>query len=182
MAMETSFMVGGEAGQGVQTVGFILAKTMSRGGFHVFADQDYESRVRGGHNFYRVRASDAGVQALSEKVDVLIAIDQQTVELHHGEVREDGITIFDRDKVKTAGKKLTSLNIPLERLAGETTSNKLMANSVAAGAAIAAGGYDFGLLAPVLREHFAHIGGEVAEDNVRAARAEIGRAAGRGRV
>jgi 2-oxoglutarate ferredoxin oxidoreductase subunit alpha len=51
-------MIGGEAGQGVQSAGFILAKTFSRAGFHVFADQDYESRVRGGHNFYRIRAAD----------------------------------------------------------------------------------------------------------------------------
>jgi 2-oxoglutarate ferredoxin oxidoreductase subunit alpha len=171
MAVEINFMVGGEAGQGVQTVGFVLAKTMSRAGLYVFADQDYESRVRGGHNFYRVRASDAEVQALREKVDVLIAIDQQSVELHHGKVKEDGITIFGQDKISMEGKKLNSLTLPLERLAQETTSNKLMANSVAVGAAIAVGGYDFELLAQVLREHFAHLGKEIAEENVKAARA-----------
>jgi 2-oxoglutarate ferredoxin oxidoreductase subunit alpha len=171
MAVEINFMVGGEAGQGVQTVGFVLAKTMSRAGLYVFADQDYESRVRGGHNFYRVRASDAEVQALREKVDVLIAIDQQSVELHHGKVKEDGITIFDQDKISIEGKKLNSLVVPLERLAQETSSNKLMANSVAIGAAIAVGGYDFELLAQVLREHFAHLGKEIAEENVKAAKA-----------
>jgi 2-oxoglutarate ferredoxin oxidoreductase subunit alpha len=171
MAVEINFMVGGEAGQGVQTVGFVLAKTMSRAGLYVFADQDYESRVRGGHNFYRVRASDAEVQALHEKVDVLIAIDQQSVELHHGKVKEDGITIFDQDKISIESKKLNSLILPLERLAQETTSNKLMANSVAIGAAIAVGGYDFELLAQVLREHFAHLGKEIAEENVKAAKA-----------
>jgi 2-oxoglutarate ferredoxin oxidoreductase subunit alpha len=171
MAVEINFMVGGEAGQGVQTVGFVLAKTMSRAGLYVFADQDYESRVRGGHNFYRVRASDAEVQALHEKVDVLIAIDQQSVELHHGKVKEDGVTIFDQDKISIESKKLNSLILPLERLAQETTSNKLMANSVAIGAAIAVGGYDFELLAQVLREHFAHLGKEIAEENVKAAKA-----------
>jgi 2-oxoglutarate ferredoxin oxidoreductase subunit alpha len=167
---EINFMAGGEAGQGVQTVGFVLAKTMARAGLHVFADQDYESRVRGGHNFYRVRASDAKVQAMSEKLDVLITIDQQSVELHHREVKPDGITIFDHDKLSIEGKKLNSLSIPLERLAEETTSNKLMTNSVGVGAAIAVGGYDFEILARVLREHFAHLGKEIVEDNIKAAR------------
>jgi 2-oxoglutarate ferredoxin oxidoreductase subunit alpha len=171
MAAEINFMAGGEAGQGVQTVGFVLAKTMSRAGLRVFADQDYESRVRGGHNFYRVRASNTEVQALSEKLDILIAIDQQSVELHHQEVKRDGITIFDHDKLNIEGKKLNSLSIPLERLAEETTSNKLMTNSVGVGAAIAVGGYDFEILAQVLREHFAHLGSEIVEDNVKAARA-----------
>ena len=171
MEREINFMVGGEAGQGVQTVGFILAKTMSRVGLYVFADQDYESRVRGGHNFYRVRASDVEVQALSETLDVLIALNQETIELYQGEVKKGGITIFDQEKLKTEGKGLTSLNVPMERLAEKTTGSKLVTNSVAIGAAIAAGGYDFELLASVLREHFAHSGGNIAESNVTAARA-----------
>jgi 2-oxoglutarate ferredoxin oxidoreductase subunit alpha len=171
MASEINFMVGGEAGQGIQTVGFILAKTMARSGLHVFADQDYESRVRGGHNFYRVRAGEREVQALSEKLDILIAIDQQSMELHHQEVKENGIVIFDQEKLNIEGKKLNSLNIPLEKIAEETTSNKLMANSVGVGAAIAIGAYSFEVLAQVLREHFAHLGDEIVEDNIKAAKA-----------
>jgi len=171
MAAEINFMIGGEAGQGVQTIGFILAKALSRAGLHVFADQDYESRVRGGHNFYRVRASDSELQALSEQLDVLIAIDQNTIENHHGEVKEDGVAIFDHDKLKVAGKKLNSLSIPLENLAEKITSNKLMANSVAIGAAIAVGGYAFELLDKVLKEQFAHLGKYVVDSNVKAAKA-----------
>lgn len=170
MSEEINFMVGGEAGQGVQTIGFILAKTLSRAGLYVFADQDYESRVRGGHNFFRVRAGDSELLALSEQLDVLIAIDQNTVENHHSEVKGDGVVIFDRDKIEVEGKKLNSLSIPLETLAQEITSNKLMANSVAIGAAIAVGGYEFELLEEVLKEHFAHLGKNVVDSNVKAAR------------
>jgi 2-oxoglutarate ferredoxin oxidoreductase subunit alpha len=171
MSAEINFMVGGEAGQGVQTIGFILAKTLSRAGLYVFADQDYESRVRGGHNFYRIRAGDSELLALSEQLDVLVAIDQNTVENHHGEVKEGGVAIFDHDKLKIEGKKLNSLSIPLENLAEEITSNKLMANSVAIGAAIAVGGYAFELLEQVLKEHFAHLGRDMVDSNVKAARA-----------
>ena len=46
MGLSLNIMVGGEAGQGVQSVGFILAKAFARGGLQVFADQDYESRIR----------------------------------------------------------------------------------------------------------------------------------------
>lgn len=170
MVTEMNVMVGGEAGQGVQTVGFILAKTLARAGLFVFADQDYESRVRGGHNFYRVRAKNGKIQAFSEKLDVLIALDQQSVELHHTEVKQKGIIIFDHDKLKTEGKKLNSLNIPLEKIALDITKNELMTNSVAIGAVFAVVGYDFDLLAQVLGEHFAHLGEKITEDNIRAAR------------
>jgi 2-oxoglutarate ferredoxin oxidoreductase subunit alpha len=171
MTAEINFMVAGEAGQGVQTVGFVLAKTITRAGLHVFADQDYESRVRGGHNFYRVRASENRVQAISEKIDILVAIDQQSIERHHQEVKQDGITIFDHDKLSIEGKKLNSLSIPLEKLAEETTSNKLMTNSVGAGAAVAVAGYELESLVQALREHFTHLGSEIVEDNIKAAKA-----------
>ncbi len=69
MSGDFNFMVGGEAGQGVQAVGFLLAKGFARGGYHIFADQDYESRVRGGHNFLRVRVKDSRVSAIAEPVD-----------------------------------------------------------------------------------------------------------------
>jgi 2-oxoglutarate ferredoxin oxidoreductase subunit alpha len=171
MAKEINFMVGGEAGQGVQTIGFILAKTLARAGLYVFTDQDYESRVRGGHNFFRVRARDSELLSLSEKLDVLIAIDQNTVESHHQEVKKDGVTIYDHDKLRTEGKKVNSLSIRLEKIAGEITSNKLLANSVAIGAAIAVGGYKFELLKQVIDEQFAHLGEEIVDANVKAARA-----------
>ena len=47
-----NFMVGGEAGQGVQSLGIVLVKPMSRGCLQVPADQDYESMIKGGHNFF----------------------------------------------------------------------------------------------------------------------------------
>ncbi len=171
MSKEINFMVGGEAGQGVQTIGFILAKTMSRAGLEVFADQDYESRVRGGHNFFRVRAGNSELLSLSEKLDVLIAIDQNTVENHQQEVNDDGVTIFDHDKLKTEGKKVNSLSIRLEKIADDITSNKLMANSVAIGAAVAVGGYKFEFLKEVIKEQFAHLGQDIVDSNIKAASA-----------
>jgi 2-oxoglutarate ferredoxin oxidoreductase subunit alpha len=91
MAVDINFMVGGEAGQGVQSVGFLLAKAFARGGYHVFADQDYESRIRGGHNFFRVRVKDSRVDAIAEPVDMLIALNKETIDLHRAELAKGGI-------------------------------------------------------------------------------------------
>ena len=100
MTAEINIMVGGEAGQGVQSVGFLLAKALARWGYHVFADQDYESRVRGGHNFFRVRASDSPVEAVDEKVDILIALNKESIDLHRQEIRDGGIIIYDGEKIR----------------------------------------------------------------------------------
>jgi len=171
MTSHLNVMVGGEAGQGVQSVGMILAKTMVHGGLHVFADQDYENRVRGGHNFFRVRASDGEVLAFSKELDVLVALNKETIDLHHNELKDGGVIVFDQEQTKFEARKERYFNVPLGRLAEDTAKNKLMTNTVAVGAAIWLCGYDFDLLAAVLRKEFARHGEKVVENNVIAARA-----------
>lgn len=161
-------MVGGEAGQGVQSVGLILAKSLARGGYYVFADQDYESRIRGGHNFYRVRASDYSVAAIAEPVDILVALNGETITLHHRELASGGVIVFDEEKARGVAGADAALGVPLERLAVETAGDKLMTNTVALGTALGLVGYDLAILAEILREQFA---GEIAEKNIAAARA-----------
>ena len=109
MPVDLNFVVGGEAGQGVQSVGFLLAKAFACGGYHVFADQDYESRVRGGHNFFRVRVSSNEVGAIAEDVDILIALDGDSIRLHQAEMASRGTIIFDGEKVKGVSNKKGSL-------------------------------------------------------------------------
>ena len=107
MGVDVNIMVGGEAGQGVQSAGFIIAKALARYGLSVFADQDYESRVRGGHNFFRIRAVDGEVNAISEEVDILLALDRQSIDLHQKELSSDGILIFDSDKTRNVSASET---------------------------------------------------------------------------
>ncbi|MFC1964656.1 2-oxoacid:acceptor oxidoreductase subunit alpha [Chloroflexota bacterium] len=171
MESHLNVMVGGEAGQGVQSVGMILAKTMAHGGFYIFADQDYENRVRGGHNFFRVRASDREVLALSEELNILVALNKETIDLHHNELKGSGVIIFDQEQTKVEARGKRYFNVPLGRLAEDIVKNKLMTNTVAVGAAIGLCGYDFDLLAAVLRKEFARHGEKVVEHNVIAAKA-----------
>jgi 2-oxoglutarate ferredoxin oxidoreductase subunit alpha len=159
-----NFMVGGEAGQGVQSLGYLLAKVMARGGYHVFADQDYESRVRGGHNFFRIRIKDSPVGAISEPVDMLLALDGNSIELHRKELKPDGVAIYDAEKIKAGGSNL--LGVPLERLA-EQAGGKVMVNTVALGAALGLLRYDFAPLEQLLREHFKT--DKIRQNNIRAA-------------
>lgn len=173
MAAATDFtlMVGGEAGQGVQTVGLVLARALVRGGWWVFADQDYESRIRGGHNFFRVRARQTPTHAHSEAVDLLIALNRESIDLHRGEVVPGGLTLGDGEKLKLTSPAPGIVSVPLERLARETVANPLMSNTVAMGAAVGLMGYDVAVLEGVLRDHFAASGSEVVQANVEAARA-----------
>jgi len=170
MPVDLNFVVGGEAGQGVQSVGLLLAKVLARSGYQVFADQDYESRVRGGHNFFRVRVSKDKVGAITEDVDILIALDSDSIRLHKAEMASRGVIIFDGEKVKgVSSKKANVLGMPLEKMAEETTGDKLMLNTVALGAALSEVGCDLAILNRVLTDYFGN--GEVGNRNIAAGKA-----------
>ena len=72
-----SFLVGGEAGQGITRSGSLLGKAIMRGGFHVFGANDYPSVIRGSHNFYVLRASDEEVHSHSDRIDLLLALNKE---------------------------------------------------------------------------------------------------------
>jgi 2-oxoglutarate/2-oxoacid ferredoxin oxidoreductase subunit alpha len=171
MAEDINIMCGGEAGQGVQSVGAMISKTLMRGGLFVFADQDYESRVRGGHNFFRIRAKPSTVRAVSPALDILIALDKRTVVLHENELKSNGVLIYDNEQITLDNPEPHHLNVPFTRLARETAQNTLMANTVAAGAALGLIEFDQNILEGVLKEEFGRLGEKVVRDNIAAARA-----------
>lgn len=93
--MDFTILVGGEAGQGMDTFAHILEKSLKRCGFDIFTHSDYMSRVRGGHNFMQIRFSDKPISTYTEKVDIIFALNDETVDLHEDKLKEDGIIILD---------------------------------------------------------------------------------------
>ncbi|MBS1115073.1 MAG: 2-oxoglutarate ferredoxin oxidoreductase subuit alpha, partial [Nitrospirae bacterium] len=86
--MDYTIKIGGEAGQGIQTIGDTLGLVFSRTGYHVFTHQDYESRVRGGHNFFQVRFADHPVMASRDRVDIIVALDKDSITNYEEELSE----------------------------------------------------------------------------------------------
>jgi 2-oxoglutarate ferredoxin oxidoreductase subunit alpha len=168
---EFNIMVGGEAGQGVQSVGAIIAKVLARGGYHVFADQDYESRVRGGHNFFRIRASTREIKAVAEELDLLVALNRETIDIHRNEIKSDGLIIHDGASTRARISKSKGLDVPLVKLAQDTAGNRLMANTVAVGAIFGLLNYNFEILDSILNKEFTNHGQKTVDDNIKAARA-----------
>ena len=172
MVMDFNFVIGGEAGQGVQSISYILTKTLARGGLHVFASQDYESRIRGGHNFTRIRVSEKPVMAAAEKADLLIALNEETIDIHRDELSERGLILFDGGKI--TGVDLTrppSFSVPFETFAEEKGGSKLLSNTVALGAALGIVGYDLKILGASLTKFFSKKGGDIAKRNIDVAKA-----------
>lgn len=180
--MDYSIKIGGEAGQGIQTIGDTLAKVFSRTGYHVFTHQDYESRIRGGHNFFQIRFSDNPVTASRDRIDILVALDKESIQLHEKELSEGGHIIYDSTSIKilkqvqndiTPHSELHTpnfLDVPFVNLAVKHGGNKIMANTVAVGAVLGMLGMKLDILTKIIEDTFEKKGAEIIKGNINAAK------------
>jgi 2-oxoglutarate ferredoxin oxidoreductase subunit alpha len=93
--LDFNIVIAGEAGQGLKTVEAMLTKTFSRHGYYLFSTKDYMSRVRGGHNFMQIRISDKKLEGPDEGIDLLLALNEESVEIHRSEMNEDGTMLSE---------------------------------------------------------------------------------------
>ena len=95
--MELRIIIGGQAGQGVQRISEVLGKAFIKTGYYVFNYRDYQSLIRGGHNYNALKISDKPVYSHSEEnIDFLIALDQNTISKHFHKLKKDGYVITDK--------------------------------------------------------------------------------------
>jgi 2-oxoglutarate/2-oxoacid ferredoxin oxidoreductase subunit alpha len=165
MSVDITIRIGGQAGQGMQSIGYIIGKIFTRHGYHVFMNQDVESRIRGGRSFIQARVKDGPVHAISDKVDLLIALDKGIIDHDLPDLAEDGVMIFDGANIRFQSDNPNHFAIPLEQLATESGGSKIMVNTVATGAAFALMGFDLQPLLDRIEEEFGGKGEEIVENN-----------------
>ena len=163
MMEDLNVVIAGAAGEGVQTIGEVLAETISGHGYAVFAWQEFESRIRGGQNSYSIRISEKPVNAPATKADILLALNDGAVTKYAPLIQKEGILI--------AEKKIRDRMIPIafSDIALTELGNKIYANTIALGALTAAIGMNREILHKILAQKFATKGEPVVAANRAAA-------------
>lgn len=127
--MEYNILIGGSAGQGLDTLSDFLERSIKKFGFYVFSNKDYMSRVRGGHNFIQIRFGENKIYSHKNELDLILALDENTISYHKDRLKDDGIIISDKS-IKNEYKKI--IKLPLIETAKGLSLSKAF-TSVAAG-------------------------------------------------
>jgi len=171
MTEDLNWAIGGEAGDGIDSTGKIFAQALSRAGRHVFTSKDFASRIRGGYTAYKIRTSTDRVQSVVDRLDILVALTQRTIDENLDELHAGSAIIYDGERSWEAEipDEMTAVDVPLKSLA-EEAGGAIMLNVVALGAACELTGFDVAYLDESLEKRFGGKGSKIVENNREAAR------------
>ena len=164
--------IGGAAGQGIATPGNILARMFGRRGLHLYAYNAYQSIIRGGHILLSVRISDQELHSHGDGIDMLLCLNQDTMDRHLGILGPGSRVIYNEGKVEPGEMPdgVLACPMPVAELA-EGSKNKLIQNTISLGVMMSLLGLEFEVLQKALEQLFGRKGAAVVEENVNMARA-----------
>ncbi|HDJ96492.1 MAG TPA: 2-oxoacid:acceptor oxidoreductase subunit alpha [Candidatus Aenigmarchaeota archaeon] len=146
--MSFNILVGGKAGQGVATVSFILGKTLTSMGYYVFEYRDYQSLIKGGHNFNVISVSNRPIYSHENEFDIIVALDQNTIEKHGKKLKKDGYVVASTN-LKVSKK---ALQVDVDSILQKYGAPKIMGNMVLVGVVSKSLGVNINVLLKVIRK------------------------------
>jgi 2-oxoglutarate ferredoxin oxidoreductase subunit alpha len=145
---EVSVLIGGRAGDGINSAGALVAQLLNHLGYRIYLYFDYPSLIRGGHNFAIIRGSEHEVGTSREKLDFILALNQETVDRHRDQVHAGTAIIFNADLARSDGQGISIKNILTSEKAPE-----IMGNSAIIGGFAKAAGIEWVIVETVFRRH-----------------------------
>lgn len=171
MVKQLSWKVGGQQGEGIESTGEIFSIALNRLGYYLYGYRHFSSRIKGGHTNNKIRVSTTQVRSVSDDLDILVAFDQETIDVNFHELRDGGIVIADAKFNPTIPESttITLYSVPFTEIATELGTS-LMKNMVAVGASSAVLDLDVEVFQEMVQEIFGRKGQQVVDKNLEAIR------------
>lgn len=115
--------ISGEAGQGINTIGDMLALSLFRNGYCVFTDKSYHSRIRGGEYVYRIRISGMPLYSMRQEFDLVVSLSKSTTLSQIEYFHDETVLVFDSDSEhvthEESGIPFREVKFPFKKVAKE---------------------------------------------------------------
>lgn len=146
--MNLNILIGGKAGQGVATASFIIGRALASLGYYIFEYRDYQSLIKGGHNFNVISISSKPIYSHEEELDIIVALDQNTLEKHERKLNKDGYIIAP----KGLRSKKKTVRIDVDSILQKYNAPKITENIVLTGALFKSLGLELKVLLKTIRK------------------------------
>ncbi|MER2261318.1 MAG: 2-oxoacid:acceptor oxidoreductase subunit alpha [Psychrobacillus sp.] len=169
MLQQLSWKVGGQQGEGIESTGEIFSMAMNRLGYYLYGYRHFSSRIKGGHTNNKICVRPTQVRTIPDNLDILVAFDQETIDVNYKELTEKSIILADAKFSPEAPEDCLApmYIVPFTEVAS-SLGTSLMKNMVAIGATSALLNLDKAVFQGVVDEIFGKKGQEVVEKNMQA--------------
>ncbi|WP_319799483.1 2-oxoacid:acceptor oxidoreductase subunit alpha [Jeotgalibacillus aurantiacus] len=169
MMKQLSWKVGGQQGEGIESTGEIFSMAMNRLGYFLYGYRHFSSRIKGGHTNNKIRVSTTQVRAVEDSLDILVAFDQETIDVNYHELHNSGIIVADAKfkPVNPDDSKAELIIVPFTEIASGLGTS-LMKNMVAIGSTCAIMDLPLDVFRDVVQEIFGRKGEVVVQKNMEA--------------
>jgi len=166
---QLSWKIGGQQGEGVESTDRIFSTALNRLGYYLYGYRHFSSRIKGGHTNNKIRISTKPIRAISDDLDILVAFDQETIDLNAKELRKGGVVVADAkfNPKLPDGIDARLFAVPITTIA-EELGTSLMKNMVASGASWALLGLPLDVFNKAVEQEFGRKGPAVVEKNIEA--------------
>jgi len=162
--MTFTWKIGGEAGFGIMTTGFLFSKIASRLGYQILDYVEYPSLVRGGHNAYEVCVSDEEVTALKKDIDVLVCLNEETFHKHKSRLTSQSLVLYDKEEFDF-NDNFNKVDVPFKKIVTDLKGQAVMKNTIALGASLSILGGKIEVLLDLIKQQFEKKGEDVINFN-----------------
>ena len=167
---EFSWKLGGAQGEGIDSSGEIFALTLHRLGYYVSTFRHFASLIKGGHTNYKVRITTRQRRHRGDTLNLLVALDQTTIDENAAELTADGAILYDEGVFEPKlpeGCTAELIGVPFTQIAKDL-GLVIMKNMVALGASAALLGLPYDLFEQFIAERYGRRGAAVVESNRKA--------------
>ncbi|MCG2866288.1 MAG: 2-oxoacid:acceptor oxidoreductase subunit alpha [Vulcanisaeta sp.] len=118
---ELRYILGGPQGGGLETLSELLSWAYAHAGYGVISDREYFSNIKGRHSYVHATVSAVELpRHLTYPVDIVAAMDAETVFTHFDDLRDGGYIIYNSDDDNVSFTSIPSMERDLrERLTSE---------------------------------------------------------------
>ncbi len=165
----TTIRLAGESGEGVVSAGVILTDALIEQGFSILTFQSFPAEIKGGHCWYQVRGSAQRIETPGDKVDILVAFNQEGFDTHIGDLRSGAVILYDESQVEAKEiEGVECIAFPMTKLAQEEVGSPRSKNIVASSILARLLGLPKSDVVDGVTNKFKHKGQKIVDMNVKA--------------
>jgi 2-oxoglutarate ferredoxin oxidoreductase subunit alpha len=166
---EVSIVLGGAAGQGIQTIEEILTRVLKLSGYNVFATKEYMSRVRGGINTTEIIVSSEKVRAFVDRIDILIPFKKGVLDHLKERISDTTVVLGEKDNIdEDYLDNINLIEISLSNIS-QKLGSPIYINTIGSGVVVGLFDGDLEVFKKYLTERFSSKGEEIVKKNIEAA-------------